>query len=159
MSSAALARLTGWTVAQVNIDATTVQAMRDWVADCDWQETPERIAELSDRAIVAGIERNYDGGVRGVVRDCAQHLGPFEVAAEYAAATRGRLQAQAYHDVHGGAVDAKTWAAEHRAAGLFLAMLERAGADERDHAILWQRAEPGCSLASLTRAERERTTP
>jgi hypothetical protein len=36
---------------------------RAWIADCEWADlSPEDIDDLSDDAIVDGVERHYEGG-------------------------------------------------------------------------------------------------
>lgn len=58
------------------VDLTTehVAAMRDWCLDCmsgyfDWEE--DEINEASDCEIVKWVARQYDGGVRQFILDCA----------------------------------------------------------------------------------------
>lgn len=46
-----------------------IAAAREWVSDCQWAEHPEQVAALPDPAIVRGVERHYDGGMAGLVRD------------------------------------------------------------------------------------------
>jgi len=41
-----------------------IQAMRDWLADCVWQDA-DTIAELPNAAILRAVERHYDGGLAG----------------------------------------------------------------------------------------------
>ena len=56
---------------QERIDAAAhVQTMRDWIADCTWGgEDQDELDELSDTAIIAGINRHYEGGVRQFLAD------------------------------------------------------------------------------------------
>ena len=40
-----------------------IEAMRDWAKECEWHEDEETIDEMSDEEIIAGVEKNYEGGV------------------------------------------------------------------------------------------------
>ena len=43
-----------------------IKAMRDWLADCVWQDADtDTIAELPNAAILRAVERHYDGGLAG----------------------------------------------------------------------------------------------
>ena len=46
-----------------------IQAMRDWVAECDWIEDQDYIDEMTDAEIVAGVRKHYDGGVTAFIAD------------------------------------------------------------------------------------------
>ncbi len=42
---------------------TMIQEARDWLADCVWADMdPEDFAELSDTAVIRGVDRHYEGG-------------------------------------------------------------------------------------------------
>lgn len=44
--------------------------MRNWISDCVWSDLePDDVTELSDRAVVNGIRRNYDGGIAQFIAD------------------------------------------------------------------------------------------
>lgn len=44
---------------------TDIAAMREWVSDCQWPDLePEDIAELTPIQVLAGVNRNVDGGLR-----------------------------------------------------------------------------------------------
>jgi len=49
--------------------AAQLAQARDWVADCQWVESAEELAELSDAAIVRGVDRHYEGGWPQFVAD------------------------------------------------------------------------------------------
>lgn len=51
-----------------------VEAMRSWVEDCPWQDVDDPAA-LMDGEIVAGVERNYEGGVRQFLLDHHEGTG------------------------------------------------------------------------------------
>ena len=41
-----------------------IAAMREWISDCQWQDMDQDdIDELSDLQVLAGIDRNVDGGL------------------------------------------------------------------------------------------------
>jgi hypothetical protein len=46
-----------------------VQAARGWALDCMWKEDPADIAEMSDTAILRGVNRHYAGGLAQCARD------------------------------------------------------------------------------------------
>lgn len=50
------------------IDASGAQiaAAREWAEDCTWKDDPR---DASDAEIVHGINRHYDGGWDGFLRD------------------------------------------------------------------------------------------
>lgn len=42
----------------------TIQAMRDWIADCSWPDLPpDEVADLTEAEVIAGVARHYDGGL------------------------------------------------------------------------------------------------
>ncbi len=45
-----------------------ILAMREWAADCQWLDN-DSLDEYPDATIILGIERHYDGGVDGFLRD------------------------------------------------------------------------------------------
>lgn len=53
------------------VDLTTehVAAMRDWCLDCDCDE--ESVVDAADCEIVRWVAKQYDGGVRQFILDCA----------------------------------------------------------------------------------------
>jgi hypothetical protein len=48
-----------------------IDAMRDWIADCQWGEGEDDgwIDDLSDQQVIRGVARHYDGGTDGFRRD------------------------------------------------------------------------------------------
>ena len=46
----------------------TINAMRDWAEDCAWLDE-DLIDEMSDYQIMCGVERHYEGGIYGFIRD------------------------------------------------------------------------------------------
>ena len=46
-----------------------LDAAREWASDCQWCEDEDEINELPDDAIMKGVERHYDGGWAGFIRD------------------------------------------------------------------------------------------
>jgi hypothetical protein len=46
-----------------------VQAARGWVLDCMWKEDPADIEEMSDTAVLRGVNRHYEGGLAQCARD------------------------------------------------------------------------------------------
>lgn len=48
-----------------------ISAAREWVSECTWADLePEDVDDLTDDEIKRGVERYYDGGWQGFVRDC-----------------------------------------------------------------------------------------
>jgi hypothetical protein len=49
-----------------------IDAMREWVSDCQWTESfygdDDWVDELSDMEIVRGVNRTYDGGIKNFLR-------------------------------------------------------------------------------------------
>lgn len=44
--------------------AEVITAMREWISDCQWLDLePAEIAKLTPFEVLAGIERNVDGGI------------------------------------------------------------------------------------------------
>lgn len=44
---------------------TDIAAMREWISDCQWRDLePDDIAELTPIQVLAGVNRNVDGGLR-----------------------------------------------------------------------------------------------
>lgn len=53
-----------------DLDDATVAAMRQWAGECQWAEGDDLdLDTLPASLVVAAIERNYDGGVAGFIRD------------------------------------------------------------------------------------------
>lgn len=49
-----------------------LQQAREWLADCVWEEIePEEFETLSERRIIRGIERHFDGGMQAFLTTCA----------------------------------------------------------------------------------------
>ena len=47
-----------------------IQEMRNWLADCEWQDVDEdEIQSLPARQIIAAVENHYDGGKAQFMRD------------------------------------------------------------------------------------------
>lgn len=47
-----------------------IQAMREWVRDCEWGDVDEDdIEDLDDLTIVRGVDRHYEGGILGFIQD------------------------------------------------------------------------------------------
>lgn len=49
-----------------------VAAMRHWLGDCvaGWRDLDlDDVAELTPEEVVAGVQRHYDGGVRGFLQE------------------------------------------------------------------------------------------
>jgi hypothetical protein len=43
---------------------TDIEAMREWLSDCQWQDLePKDIDTLTDREVLAGINRHVEGGL------------------------------------------------------------------------------------------------
>lgn len=50
--------------------AAILTAARDWLLDCEWTDADEdEIEDLTPGAVMAGIARTYDGGVRQFIAD------------------------------------------------------------------------------------------
>lgn len=50
--------------------SSAISEMREWIKDCSWSDLdPEEVDELDDDAILGGIERNYEGGIRQFLLD------------------------------------------------------------------------------------------
>ena len=47
-----------------------IKQMRDWIADCQWDDLPDEDAvnDLSDEEVLKGVQQNYDGGIRDFLR-------------------------------------------------------------------------------------------
>lgn len=62
-------------VSQKNIypsySTADIEAMKEWILDCVWEdiENEDDIHIMSDEQILAGIERNYSGGVAQFLAD------------------------------------------------------------------------------------------
>jgi hypothetical protein len=50
-------------------EAKLIKEAREWVAECMWREDPEELDELTDAQIKRGVNRHYDGGWSGFIRD------------------------------------------------------------------------------------------
>lgn len=49
-----------------------ISAARSWAADCQWADADTDIADLADVAVIAGVQRYYDGGWAQFARDGGQ---------------------------------------------------------------------------------------
>lgn len=48
----------------------TIREMRDWIADCVWQDLHEdEVDDLTDEQVVRGVARHYCGGVAAFIAD------------------------------------------------------------------------------------------
>jgi hypothetical protein len=58
-------------VTAADIGPEEIQAMRDWIADCQWAESmwwyEEWVEDLTDDEVVRAIGRHYEGGVAAFV--------------------------------------------------------------------------------------------
>jgi len=50
------------------VSANELQAMREWIADCDWRESSGHLESLTSEQVKRGIERHYSGGVAEFLR-------------------------------------------------------------------------------------------
>lgn len=50
----------------MKITPNQLQAMRDWVSDCQWEDEVEG---LDDIEVIDGVARHYIGGIAGFIRD------------------------------------------------------------------------------------------
>lgn len=53
-----------------------IQAMRDWLSDCDWLDADEcDFASMPDWQVIRGVARWFDGGLTGFVRSYRAYRG------------------------------------------------------------------------------------
>lgn len=58
------------TTCAINRYKKEILEMRAWIADCTWADL-EDVAELSDAAVIDGIERHWHGGLDDFLLNCA----------------------------------------------------------------------------------------
>ncbi|WP_027947238.1 hypothetical protein [Amycolatopsis taiwanensis] len=51
----------------IEVSAAQIAEMRAWIADCQWADI-DNAGELTDREVIAGIGRHFDGGVAGFLQ-------------------------------------------------------------------------------------------
>ena len=41
-----------------------IKDMREWISDCQWEDLDD-VDDLSDMEVIKGVDRNYEGGLKG----------------------------------------------------------------------------------------------
>lgn len=47
-----------------------IEYMREWVSDCLWIESEDEIDEMTDKQIIMGVAKHFDGGLPSFLLTC-----------------------------------------------------------------------------------------